>query len=311
MHKVFFVREHRIRRPASDLFTSHGLLHTLKAMENTESLVKVNKFTAAKLLPSLSTADNKARRGRSLLLAGSHDYPGAGVLAARAALRMGSGYVILAQPNISVSSLENPDFLLCDLNDKHWDELKFDAILVGPGFGVNEFTASVIRKLKAMHFEKVILDADALTVCAQENLFPLPRSWIITPHTGELARCLGVSSEEIQQNREYFVKLAQERLQCIVLLKGHQTLIRRRSRTYKILSGNSALAKSGTGDVLAGMVTALRAQGLSPVRAALLAAYLHGACANLWVAQGRDPLSLMASDVIELLPQVIYKVRHV
>ncbi len=267
--------------------------------------------SAAKLLPQVSVSDNKARRGRSLLLAGSHDYPGAGVLAARAALRMGSGYVTLAQPNIAVSSLENPDFLLCDLNDKNWEDLKFDAILIGPGFGVNEFTASILRRLKALQVERVVVDADALTVCAQEKLFPLPRTWIMTPHAGELARCLDVTSDEIENNREYFVKLAQEKFQCIVLLKGHQTLVRRSNRTYKILSGNSALAKSGTGDVLAGMITALRAQGLSSVRAALLGAYLHGACANLWVARRKDSLSLTASDVIESLPEVIYKVRRV
>ncbi|MDG0816892.1 NAD(P)H-hydrate dehydratase [Bdellovibrio svalbardensis] len=278
-------------------------------MKKSDSVVNFGRKSAGRLLPAVSTRDNKARRGRSLLLAGSHNYPGAGVLAARAALRMGSGYVILAQPNIAVSSLENPDFLLCDLNDKRWEELKFDAILVGPGFGVNEFTASVIRRLKELQFEKVILDADALTVCAQENLFPLPRTWIVTPHTGELARCLKVTSEDIDQDREHFVKLAQEKFQCVVLLKGHGTLIRRSARTYKILSGNSALAKAGTGDVLAGMITALRAQGLRPARAALLGAYLHGACADLWVAKGRDSLSLMASDVIEILPEVIHRVR--
>lgn len=265
---------------------------------------------ASQLLPQVSPTDNKARRGRCLLLAGSPEYPGAGVLAAKAALRMGSGYVILAQPNIAVSSLQNPDFLLCDLNNKSWEEIKFDAILIGPGFGVNEFTATVIRRLKELHFEKVVLDADALSVCAQEKLFPLPASWIITPHEGELARCLNISSEEIEKNREYFVRLAQEKFQCVVLLKGHHTLIKGASRSYQILSGNAALAKAGTGDILAGMITALRAQGLSPLRAALLGAYLHGACANLWVGSGRDELSLMASDLLGLLPKVIRRVRR-
>ncbi|HEX7675366.1 MAG TPA: NAD(P)H-hydrate dehydratase [Bdellovibrio sp.] len=269
------------------------------------------KKAAAKLLPAVSSTDNKSRRGRSLLLAGSSQYPGAGVLAAKSALRMGSGYVVLAQKGINVSSLENPDFLVADLEQQHWQELKFDSILVGPGFGVNDFTAQVIRDLKRRKFDKVILDADAITVCAQQRLFPLLPSWIITPHAGELARCLNMDSSEIESDRHQAVLRGQELAGCIVLLKGHGTLVRNSRKTYRIMSGNSALAKSGTGDVLAGMITALRAQNLTPTRAALLGAYLHGACANLWVARGKDELSMMASDVIELLPEVVHKVRTI
>lgn len=268
----------------------------------------LKKDGAKKLLPSVSESDNKATRGRSLLLAGSEDYPGAGILAAKAAQRMGSGYVILAQKNIS-ASFENPDFLLCDLNKKKWTDLKVDAILVGPGFGVNDFTALIIEELKARKIEKVVLDADALTVCAEKNLLPLPSTWIVTPHVGELARCLKVTAEEIDNNRTEYARKAQKVFQCVVLLKGHRTLIANSTRIYAIASGNAALAKAGTGDVLAGCITALRAQGLSPIRAALLGAYVHGATANLWAARKKDLLSMTASDVIEYLPQVLHRLR--
>lgn len=274
-----------------------------------DPIYNFRKMAAAKLLPAVSSTDNKSHRGRSLLLAGSSQYPGAGVLAAKAALRMGSGYVTLAQKNINVSSLENPDFLISDLEKHRWQDLKFDSILVGPGFGVNNFTAQVIRDLKKQNFEKVVLDADAITVCAQEKLFPLLPSWIMTPHSGELSRCLQVDSAEIESDRHEAVLRGQELAGCVVLLKGHGTLVRNSKKTYRIMSGNSALAKSGTGDVLAGMITALRAQNVTPTRAALLGAYLHGASANLWVARGKDELSMMASDVIELLPEVVRKVR--
>lgn len=268
----------------------------------------LKKQGAKKLLPPISESDNKSTRGRSLLLAGSEDYPGAGILAAKAALRMGSGYVTLAQKNISLS-LENPDFLLCDLNKKSWSDLKFDAILVGPGFGVNDFTASIIKELKERKIEKVILDADAITVCAEKNLFPLPRTWIVTPHVGELARALKVTPEEINNNRNDFARKAQKVFQCVVLLKGHHTLIANEKRIYTIASGNAALAKAGTGDVLAGCITALRAQGLSATRAALLGAYVHGATANLWKARKKDLLSMTASDVIEFIPEILYRLR--
>lgn len=269
----------------------------------------VNKAVAAKLLPALSAGDNKATRGRTLLMAGSAQYPGAGILAARGALRAGSGYVIVAQPDVQPSALQNPDFLWADLRTTPWYQQKFDAVLCGPGFGVTPFTAQILRELKERRVEKVVLDADAITVCAEEGLFPLPSTWIVTPHSGELARCLDVSAEEIMQNRYAYVRVAQELFQCVVLLKGHQTLVANPQRVYGVSSGNEALAKAGTGDVLAGIITALRAQGLRATRAAILGAYVHGATANLWKAQKKDLLSMMTTDVIELLPQVLHKLR--
>ena len=264
---------------------------------------------AKKLLPSVRISDNKASRGRSLIMAGSPEFPGAGILAAKAALRTGSGYVILAQKDIHLDHWNHPDVIPCDLNKTNWQQCQAQAILIGPGFGVNSFTAQIIKDLKKQKIENVILDADAITVCAKENLFPLLPTWIVTPHTGELARCLGCSSEEINADREDAVIKAQELMNCVVLLKGHHTLIRGRSRTYKNMTGNAALAKSGTGDVLAGMITALRAQGLSAIQAAVLGAYLHGATANLWKARSKDLLSMTASDVIDLIPDVMHRVR--
>lgn len=269
----------------------------------------LNKRGAAQLLPVVSKTDHKYSHGRCLLLAGSVQYPGAGILAAQATARMGCGFVTLAQKKIQFS-LENPDFLFCDLEKQHWQSIKFDAILVGPGFGVNSFTASIIQELKRKNVEKVILDADALTVCAQEKIFPLPSTWIVTPHSGELARCLGVSGEDVNANRYEAIVQARSLLGCVVLLKGHETLIAGKRRIYKNKTGNAALAKAGTGDVLAGIITALRGQGLSPLRAALLGAYIHGATANRWSAQKNDLLSMRAVDVIEGLPNVLYELRR-
>lgn len=280
-------------------------------MKKSNDPVKLlKKSSARKLLPAIGRNDNKATRGRSLLLAGSAQFPGAGVLAARGALRMGSGYVMLASQDAKVSSLENPDFLVLDLEKDSWQSQKFDAVLCGPGFGVNAYTAQIIRELKSQNVERVVLDADAITVCAQEGLFPLPASWIVTPHTGELSRCLGVRVEEVNANRMGFIRVAQEAMGCVVLLKGPQTLVASARRVMAISTGNAALAKSGTGDVLAGIITALRAMGMPPFRAALLGAYVHGATANLWKSKKRDLLSMTASDVVELLPQVLYRLRE-
>lgn len=268
------------------------------------------KEHAARLIPAISSQDNKSSRGRSLILAGSHEYPGAGVLAARGALRAGSGYVILAQKDLLVSSLENPDFLVKDLRSTAISEMDFDAVLLGPGFGMNEYTAEIILELKSNKIQNVVLDADALTTCLQFALFPLPASWIVTPHTGELARCLKISLQEITKNRVAAIKKARELFQCVVLLKGHGTLVSQDHQIFQIASGNAALAKSGTGDVLAGMITAFRAQGLNPLEAALLGAYAHGATANLWVQSRKDPLSMTASDVVDSIPRILWRLRR-
>jgi ADP-dependent NAD(P)H-hydrate dehydratase len=263
--------------------------------------------SAAYFLPKISERDNKSKRGRSLLFAGSKNYQGAAVLAAKSALRAGSGYVTVAQFEAPIVALENPDFIVRDITEGI--KFQFDAVLIGPGFGVNEKTASLIRELKNQKITKVILDADALTVCAQWKLFPLPASWIVTPHSGELARVLNVPVEQVDQDRVKAVQKAVKLCQCTVLLKGHGTLVGLGNKIYQNSTGNSALAKSGTGDVLAGIITAFRAQGLGSASAALLGAYVHGTCANFWVAKKRDPLSMTASDLIELLPEVLYRVR--
>lgn len=265
---------------------------------------------ARQMLPIPQHADNKATRGRTLVLAGSSDYPGAAVLCAQAALRAGSGYVHVAQKNIHHDVLKNPDFLVTDLNKTSVDKINFDALVCGPGFGVNDFTASIIKQLIEDRVSAVILDADALTVCAKYKIFPLPATWIVTPHTGELSRMLNVSSTDIDEHREEYLLKAQRKYGCIVLLKGHRTLIASKKRIYTISSGNSALAKAGTGDVLAGIITAFRAQGLSALRAALLGAYVHGATANVWKRDGKDLLSMRAVDLIESLPRVIRLLRE-
>ncbi|WP_413575855.1 NAD(P)H-hydrate dehydratase [Bdellovibrio sp. HCB290] len=278
---------------------------------STSSVRILRKQGAANLLPAVSTADNKSSRGKSLIMAGSRDYPGAGVLACKAALRMGSGYVILAQKNIEAISWEHPDFIYRDLAQIKWSEIGHNAILLGPGFGVNDFTAKIIRELIAAKESHVILDADALTVVARSKIYPLPATWIVTPHTGELSRLLGISSDEINRDRIAAVVQAQKKMGCVVLLKGNRTLIATENEIATVGTGNSALAKSGTGDVLAGIMVSLRAQNMKAPEAALLATYVHGATANIWVNRGNDPLSMTATDVIEILPKVLFQLRKI
>lgn len=252
--------------------------------------------------PNFSPQIHKSDRGRSLLIAGSAKYPGAGILATRAALRSGSGYATLVCDGAAQLAYENPDFLMQDARETRLSDLKFDAIGIGPGLGVSTRTQNFIEELKKLQMPRVLIDADALSVCAEKNLFPLPKDWIATPHAGELGRILKVDPKVIEADRYHYAKLGQEKMGCQVLLKGFHSVFAFNDKLVVIPTGNSALAKSGTGDVLSGMITSFMAQGMKPTKAALFASYLHGRIADEWVQMKKDPASLLASDLIESLP---------
>ncbi|MFI5206183.1 MAG: NAD(P)H-hydrate dehydratase, partial [Candidatus Paceibacterales bacterium] len=110
-------------------------------------------------------------------------------------------------------------------------------------------------------------------------------------------------------NRIHYLKLAQKKLGCTVLLKGSHTLVCDGDKIIEIQTGNAALAKAGTGDVLTGMIAGFMAQGVQPLNAAVLAATLHGAMADSWVKSKRDQGGLMASDLLTMLPETIFKFR--
>ena len=137
------------------------------------------------------------------------------------------------------------------------------------------------------------------------DLFPLPKNWVITPHAGELSKVLGISPQEINENRFKAVLDAAQMCGCHVLLKGYRTVMSYEDRTMIINSGNSALSKAGTGDVLTGLIAGLLAQGLETLQATATAAYIHGRIADEWVSVGKDKRTLMASDIKDHLPNLI------
>lgn len=264
---------------------------------------------AKRYLPKRTRLSHKADYGHCLVLAGRSSYWGAAVLSSMSAYRVGAGYVSLASfDQAQKIVVEIPEVLI---EPKITIELlkakKYNSIVVGPGLGVGPQTAELIKNLKNLNFQNVVIDADAITTCAQENLFPLPSQWVMTPHAGELSRVLGVSSEEIQRDRLKYSKMAAEKTGCLVLLKGYRSILADTSRAMIVMSGNSALAKAGTGDVLAGMIGGLMAQGIPNVQATSTAAYLHGRLADEWVQMGYDKRSLVASDLQQMLPSLIHR----
>lgn len=259
---------------------------------------------AKKALPRRTLRDNKTVGGKALVVAGSHGMWGAAVLTAKACARVGAGYVYVSDHKFP--SVRHPDFLL--LNTKK--NFNFSALAIGPGLSDSDLVRRWIQKCIRNGQKKVVLDAEALNVMARWKKAPqLPSTWILTPHEGELARLLGVSSSQIKMNREKFVLAAQKKFKTVVLLKGYRTLVADGFKVFEIQSGNPALAKAGTGDVLTGMILGLLSQGLSSSEAACLGAFVHGTIADHWVKEGNDVLSLMASDLVDRLPTVLKFLR--
>ncbi len=260
---------------------------------------------ARRYLPSRQETSNKSDHGHLLLVAGHPGMWGAGILASTSAYRMGVGYVTWASFSTPDENLKQVPEVMTIQWSGSMDLKKYTAIAIGPGLGVTQDTANAIKLIKEKFEGAVVLDADALIVCVQFGLLPLPKHWIMTPHSGELSRILKTDARAIDLDRYRSVLHAAEATGCHVLLKGYRSIIGYENRCMVINSGNSALAKAGTGDVLTGMIGGLLAQGLDTLPGAATAAYIHGRMADEWVRIGNDKRSLVASDIKDQLPQLM------
>ncbi len=267
------------------------------------------KLARRNLLPRADLS-NKSDHGKLLVLAGREGYWGAGLLASASGFRAGAGYVYWAGFEAPYAMLkELPEVLTGNIADENLWRTSFTAACVGPGLGVGAATAQVIERLRRIKDLPVVVDADAITACVEHKLFPLPAHWILTPHAGELARVLKISAAEIEGDRFHAAKLGARIAGCHVLLKGFRSVLAYKDRCVVIHSGNSALAKAGTGDVLTGIIGGFLAQGLKPLKAAAAGAYLHGRMADDWIRDGKDKAGLTASDLKELLPRALKRLR--
>jgi NAD(P)H-hydrate epimerase len=280
----------------------------------------------AALLPFRPVGAHKGTFGKALLVAGSTNYTGAVILAGQAAYRIGAGLVTLAPPRtiypIVASRFVEATYLpLPDQDGAIATEAvlllqrkiaEVDAVLIGPGLGQQQAAVSFLFELLASTpaWPPLVLDADALNILAQQPEWwkLLPSQCILTPHPGEMARLAGISTKEIQNARLQIATAMAAQWGLIVLLKGAHTIIAAPDgRTMVLPFANPALAKAGSGDVLAGAIVGLLAQGLAPFDAAVAGAYLHGLSGEL----ARENLGItpvVAGDLIDFLPQAIREV---
>lgn len=282
------------------------------------------------LLPKRPNDAHKGTFGRAVVAAGSRRYPGAARLASEAAARTGAGLTALATPAV-VQPLVAPAIpdvihepLPSAAGAMRGSEAarallralpEADSLLLGPGLShtpaVEEFVRSVLAGLSsaAPSLRGLVLDADALNVLAATAGWPdlltaleVPR--VLTPHPGEMARLIGASTLEVQSDRLGVALLQARRSRSVVILKGACTVVASPDGRARISSAaSSGLAKGGTGDVLAGLVAGLLAQGIEAFDAASAAVYLHSEAGRA-AAEALGNAAVLASDLLAHLGPV-------
>ena len=302
----FYLRKGRVY---SGKIVVKSLCFPLSVLEETAGThFLVTKKWVSEVLPSRQPDDHKARQGHLLVLAGRPGFLGAGLLCAEAGYRMGAGYVTWAGQSMQERQLKLPDVLTKSVSDKDLFQNKTAAV-IGPGLGVNTSTKNLIIRLKKEFKKPVVVDADAFTVCVKDNLFPLPKNWVLTPHSGELGKMFDLKGGDIDKDPCGYALKAGVKAQALVLLKGLHSVLSNGEKCWIIPTGNAGLAKAGSGDVLAGFIGALTARGLDAFSSALAGAFVHGGLADYWLSQGKDQDSLMAQDLKDLLPFYLKTLR--
>ena len=294
------------------------------------------------LVPAREKDSHKGDHGKALIIAGSRGMTGAAVLAARAALKAGAGLVTVAVPDSEqpVVARSVPEAMTLPLPSKDGAaalkavreilafqaEKKYDVCLIGPGLSLKGeapgFIAALLKKINM----PAVVDADALNALAGQYAAccPLSRglgflkggpSRIFTPHAGEAARFLRhLPRIRLRRMREAALEKLQALLGGICLLKGPGTLVTDGRRLLRNTTGGPALAKGGSGDVLAGLITGLWAQagrrrGFTPATAfesAALGVYLHGLCGDL-AAEKLTSRCVLAGELVDFLPAAFRK----
>ncbi|MFH1563193.1 MAG: NAD(P)H-hydrate dehydratase [Nitrospirota bacterium] len=290
--------------------------------------IKVNLLLKEDILSALPKRTNDVHKGscgKVITIAGSVGMTGAAVMTAQSCLTMGAGLAILGIPGslnpivaakltevITKPLPETPEQTI-GLNS--YDEIMelvkdASAVAIGPGLGRNNEVVNLVRKLIPKINIPMVIDADGLFALAgnlhilQEKSSPI----IITPHAGEMAHLLGITTDEVQKDRLGIAQGFAQKYQLVVVLKGARTIITDPDgNTYINSTGNSGMATAGCGDVLTGMIAGLLAQNVSAIDAAKLGVFLHGLSGDL-VLEEKGEYSLVASDLITKIPVAIKEV---
>ncbi len=266
---------------------------------------------ASELLPPRRPDGNKGTFGKVLLAAGSLNMAGAAVLAARAAYRAGAGMVKVITPpeNRLILQTAVPEALLGTPEELEESLAWADVAALGPGLGKGEAARKCLETAVRKSGIPLLLDADGLNLLAESGALREElacqgaggRPVVLTPHMGELARLTGASVEDLKEDPAGFGKALAEQLHAVVAAKDARTFVCGEGRPVCVCAGgNSGMATAGSGDVLAGVVAGLLAQGMESFHAAVAGVRLH-ALAGDKVSGRLGPHACMAGDLAEAL----------
>jgi ADP-dependent NAD(P)H-hydrate dehydratase / NAD(P)H-hydrate epimerase len=285
---------------------------------------------ARSAFPERPSDAHKGTFGSALVVAGSPQYVGAAALSCTGALRVGPGIVTLACARsvypMLASKLTEPTFVPLDDKDGFLSAEEayavrkvlsrgYEALLVGPGLGQGGYVVAFVRALLPMltpeDVRAAVIDADGLNNIAKVDgwweMLGVPA--VITPHPGELSRLASIETAEIQRDRLAAARKCASEWGLTVVLKGANTVVAAPDGRARLSPfANPGLATGGTGDVLAGAITGLIAQGVEPFDAASLGVYLHGLAAEL-VRRELGEAGMLAGDVAAALPRAIREMR--
>ncbi|MFX0557735.1 NAD(P)H-hydrate dehydratase [Maribacter sp. CXY002] len=246
---------------------------------------------------------HKGTFGHALIIGGSYGKIGAVNLASRAALKSGAGLVTAYIPKCGYESMQSsiPEVMVLTSEQNVIANIQFDiepnVLGVGMGMGAQIETLSALTNLLENNKLPMVIDADGLNMLSSEKelLARLPKTCVLTPHPKELARLIGSWKDDFDKLRK--VKQFSSKYDCIVVIKGAHTITVYKEKGYVNTTGNPGMATAGSGDVLAGMITGLIAQGYSALTAAIFGVYLHGKSGDIEIEK-HGFQALLASDIV-------------
>jgi NAD(P)H-hydrate epimerase len=276
---------------------------------------------AGRLIPVRGQRSNKGDFGKILVFAGSNEMPGAAALASSAAYMAGGGLVCACvlpgvanvvhhwQREVVTRIVPDIDGTYCKKSiEALADEVNSAGVIVlGPGIGRNANVTEFVHELLSIAKVPLVLDADALFAVAEDVniLEALKAPCVITPHPGEMSRLTGLAVSGILDNTINTAVEFSKEFNVVTLLKDAHTIIAHPNGTFYInTTGNNALSKAGTGDVLTGMIAGFIAQGPEIFTAAILGAYIHGKSGEA-AAVNKSHYGVIASDVLDTVPAVM------
>lgn len=302
--------------------------------ENSFLEMKPNWYTYTSLkdvrLPVRKPNGNKGTFGKVLVIAGCDTICGAAILAGRSVFRMGVGMVkiVTSQKNWDAILQTMPEAMGSVYDTALWQEtgpdtgfaesfrkdLEWaDCILIGPGIGKKKEAEWLLDCCLRESTLPIVIDADGLNLLAERNreadlegMLPANRQMILTPHLKEFAGLYGCSIEEVLENITIYPQKLANKLNCVVVCKDARTVVAHTDGTqcYLNTSGNAGMATAGSGDVLAGVITGLLAQGMEPKEAAVTGTYLHGVAGDM-AAKVHGEHGMMAADIIEQMQELL------